>query len=206
MKYEAVVFDLLTALLDSWTLWNTVAGSEQTGLRWRNRYLELTYQAGTYRPYEDVITAAARDTLVPAQVADRLIERWSELKPWPECNDVLGQLAGRLPLGVVTNSSIELAQVAMTCLRVAIPIVITAQESGYYKPRPEPYKMALERLGLAAGQVLFVAGSAADVPGAAGVGMPVYWHNRKCLSALGTVANPVCVEDNLYPLLDYLES
>jgi hypothetical protein len=25
---------------------------------------------------------------------------------------------------------------------------------------------------------LFVAGSASDVPGAQGVGMPVYWHNR----------------------------
>ena len=27
MTYDAVVFDLLTALLDSWTLWNDVAGS-----------------------------------------------------------------------------------------------------------------------------------------------------------------------------------
>ena len=28
------------------------------------------------------------------------------------------------------------------------------------------------------GATLFVAGSASDVPGAKGVGMPVYWHNR----------------------------
>jgi hypothetical protein len=26
-RYEAVLFDLLTALLDSWSLWNDVAGS-----------------------------------------------------------------------------------------------------------------------------------------------------------------------------------
>jgi 2-haloacid dehalogenase len=25
--YDAVLFDLLTALLDSWSLWNTVAGA-----------------------------------------------------------------------------------------------------------------------------------------------------------------------------------
>ena len=33
-KFDAVLFDLLTALLDSWTLWNLVAGSpeEQTRL------------------------------------------------------------------------------------------------------------------------------------------------------------------------------
>jgi len=26
-RYDAVLFDLLTTLLDSWTLWNAVAGS-----------------------------------------------------------------------------------------------------------------------------------------------------------------------------------
>ena len=30
--YDAVVFDLLTALIDSWTLWNDVAGSAEDGL------------------------------------------------------------------------------------------------------------------------------------------------------------------------------
>ena len=43
MKYDAVVFDLLTALLDSWTLWNDVAGSPEAGMKWRRRYLEITY-------------------------------------------------------------------------------------------------------------------------------------------------------------------
>jgi 2-haloacid dehalogenase len=28
---RAVLFDLLTALLDSWTIWNSVAGSERAG-------------------------------------------------------------------------------------------------------------------------------------------------------------------------------
>ena len=55
MKYDAVVFDLLTALLDSWTLWNAVAGSEADGLRWRRRYLEITYGCGRYRPYETLV-------------------------------------------------------------------------------------------------------------------------------------------------------
>jgi len=41
-KYSAVMFDLLTALLDSWSLWNEVAGSEEVGVAWRTRYLKLT--------------------------------------------------------------------------------------------------------------------------------------------------------------------
>ena len=36
--YRAVMFDLLTALLDSWSLWNRVAGSARVGLAWRRRY------------------------------------------------------------------------------------------------------------------------------------------------------------------------
>src|SRR6266511_6048221 len=38
--YDAVIFDLPTALLDSWTLWNRVAGSAEDGARWRRKYLE----------------------------------------------------------------------------------------------------------------------------------------------------------------------
>jgi 2-haloacid dehalogenase len=34
-RFDAVLFDLLTALLDSWTLWNKVAGSAKDGGNWR---------------------------------------------------------------------------------------------------------------------------------------------------------------------------
>jgi 2-haloacid dehalogenase len=47
---RAVLFDLLTALLDSWTLWNAVAGSETGGVVWRGEYLRLTYGCGAYVP------------------------------------------------------------------------------------------------------------------------------------------------------------
>ena len=60
MKYDAVVFDLLTALIDSWTLWNDVAGSPENGMKWRRRYLGITYGCGAYRPYETLVREAAR--------------------------------------------------------------------------------------------------------------------------------------------------
>ena len=43
---RAVLFDLLTALLDSWTVWNAAAGSEEKGRAWRAEYLRLTYGCG----------------------------------------------------------------------------------------------------------------------------------------------------------------
>jgi beta-phosphoglucomutase-like phosphatase (HAD superfamily) len=132
-RYRAVLFDLLTELLDSWSLWNGVAGDQERGTRWRGEYPRLTYRTGDYRPYQDVVAEAA----------------------------------------------------------------------GAYKPRPEAYQVALEALGLAAEQVLFVAGSRYDIPGAGAVGMPVWWHNRIHLDSAGLSA-PLGEHDSLSALLsDY---
>lgn len=199
--YDAVVFDLLTALLDSWTLWNRCAGSEKAGMRWRREYLSLTYAAGVYRPYEDIVRQAAARTEVPDTAADALFAAWPDLQPWPEAPSVLEALAGRVPLGVATNCSDSLARIAVRATGAAFAAVATAESAGAYKPRPEPYAQVLDRLGLPADRVLFVAGSAADVPGASGAGMTVYWHNRMALPPVGD-AVPAYTEGTLAPLLD----
>jgi 2-haloacid dehalogenase len=183
-KQKAVVFDLLTALLDSWSVWNAAAGSEADGRRWRVRYLELTYGCGAYQPYETLVAEAARDVGLSSAVPAELRRRWSTLQPWPEAPDILRRLKARgLLLGVATNCCVMLGRQAARRCGVAFDAVITAEEAGYYKPRPEPYRAVLAALGLEAKDALFVAGSSADVPGAAGVGMPVVWHNRAGLPA-----------------------
>ncbi len=201
-KYQAILFDLLTALLNSWSLWSKVAGSDRAGFNWRNRYLKLTYQAGAYRSYEGIIREAGKDVGMPYERANELIQRWGEVEPWPETIGVLRELIGKVPVAVVTNSSIALAEVAVSRTGISIPIVITAEEAGYYKPNPQPYRMALERLRCKPENVIFVAGSASDVPGASGVGMPVFWHNRMNLKPLDSSSRPLYVSDTLIPLLD----
>jgi 2-haloacid dehalogenase len=198
-RYDAVIFDLLTALIDSWTLWNAAAGSEADGLRWRRKYLELTYGQGAYQPYEELVAAAAEQSGVGAHCAAELLRRWDELPPWPETANVLRELTKRVPLGVATNCSIELGRRAAARCGVVFAAVVTAEEAGFYKPRPEPYRAVLAKLGTAPARTLFVAGSAADVPGATGVGMPVYWHNRMRLPAAGD-ATPDLTERSLTPL------
>jgi 2-haloalkanoic acid dehalogenase type II len=201
LPYRAVLFDLLTGLLDSWSLWSKVARSENAGFAWRKRYLELTFDAGSYRAYENIIGEAARDVGLPRERADELIRQWGELAPWPEAPRVVHVLAEKVPVAVATNSSLALAKVAVGSLGVRIPTVVTAEEAGYYKPHPRPYRMALERLGCEAGQVLFVAGSPGDVHGASRVGFPVYWHNRMHLPAVDSPGTPLIVSDSLLPLL-----
>lgn len=204
-KYHAVLFDLLTALLDSWSLWNKVAGSAEVGFTWRKRYLELTYQAGAYRSYEGIIKEAAQEVGVPVGCADQLIQRWGEVEPWPETRQVVSTLLEKVPAAVVTNASIALTHMAVAALGVSIPAVITAEEAGYYKPHPQPYRMALQRLQCAPASVLFVAGSAADVPGASAVGMTVFWHNRRRLSPVDAQVQPRYVSDSLWPILELVQ-
>jgi 2-haloacid dehalogenase len=201
-KYQAVMFDLLTALLNSWSLWTQVAGSAAVGFDWRTSYLQLTYHAGPYRSYEGIIKEAAQAVGVPDGRADELIQRWGELEPWPETPQVIRTLLQKGPVAVATNASMALGKVAVACIGVSIPTVVTAEEAGYYKPHPQPYRMALNRLKCAAEDVLFVAGSAADVPGASAVGMPVFWHNRMHLSPLATSVPPLYVFDSLWPVLE----
>src|SRR5260221_14031120 len=99
-RYDAVLFDLLTALLDSWTLWDGVAGSREAGRAWRAAYLRLTYGCGAYRPYETLVREAAGETGLGAAKAEALAARWDELRPWDDAAAFLAPLAGRVPLGV----------------------------------------------------------------------------------------------------------
>lgn len=199
--FDAVVFDLLTALIDSWTLWNDVAGSEEDGMRWRKEYLRLTYGAGAYRDYETIVAEAADAAGVSVGCAQQLSERWDELSVWPEVPSVLGKLSKRARLAVVTNCSVTLGNQAATHAFAGFDLVVTAEEAGYYKPRREPYAKTLEALGTNPGRTLFVAGSAADVPGASALGMPVYWHNRIGMPAVDDVS-PTYLERSLNPLLE----
>ena len=199
MKYDAVVFDLLTALIDSWTLWNDVAGSPDAGLAWRHHYLEITYGSGAYRPYETLVRDAARDVGLPQSLGDDLDKRWDELKPWSEAREVLKRLS--VPMAVATNCSIRLGRRAADRVGVPFKVVVTAESVGFYKPRPEPYRAVLAALGTAPERTLFVAGSASDVPGAKGVGMPVYWHNRIGLPP-GDYSRPDYLEATLDKLGD----
>ncbi|MGH2930602.1 MAG: haloacid dehalogenase, partial [Solirubrobacteraceae bacterium] len=61
-RYRAVCCDLLTALLDSWSLWESVAGDAASGTRWRLASIELVTRARSYRPYDAVVMEAAGAT------------------------------------------------------------------------------------------------------------------------------------------------
>jgi 2-haloacid dehalogenase len=195
--YDAVLFDLLTALLDSWKLWNSVAGSDAAGRRWRAEYLGRTYATGRYRPYEDLVGEAAESVGLPRALAHELAARYAELDPWPEVKDVLRTLhnAG-VPLGAVTNCSETLGRIAADRVGIPFTVFVTAERAGYYKPQPQPYQLAMNELRGTPNRCLFVAGSAYDLFGTARVGLPTWWHNRARMPLTEDVVPPiVCTAD-----------
>ena len=106
VEVQAVAIDLLTALIDSWTLWESVAGEIELGRSWRRTSLQLITAAGTYVPYDEMVREAAAHVGVPLASAEDLLARWGELRPWPEVPDVLARLrrrrlaAGQCPAGL----------------------------------------------------------------------------------------------------------
>jgi 2-haloacid dehalogenase len=202
---RAVLFDLLTALLDSWTLWDAVAGSEPAGRAWRAEYLRLTYGSDAYVPYEELVHDAACATGLPESVPQALEARWRELKPWSGVPAALAALRGRTRLAIVTNCSVRLGLMAAGALDVSWDCVITAEEAGYYKPNPQPYRIALARLGVTPTEAAFVAGSGYDLIGTSAVGLRSYWHNRVGLLRPDRAPPPDFESPTLDRLIPWLE-
>jgi len=138
-KPKAILFDLLTALLDSWTLWNACAGNQEVGRSWRAKYLDITFGCGAYQPYSTLVRQAAAEcgafpsVEIAEECATALTNRWGELKAWEEVPDVLKQLREKqYKLGVVTNCSRALGRRAAKCVGedMDFDVVVTAEDSG----------------------------------------------------------------------------
>jgi len=201
VKYRAIGFDLLTALLDTWSLWAAVAGDRDLGMKWHAASQDLL-RGQPYRPYEDITRESAARVGLPPDKADEFLRRFGEFTPWPDVPEALARIPLR-PRFIVTNCSRKLGHRAAERAG-SFDLVMTAEEAGAYKPDPRPYAAALRALGLRAKDVLFVAGSAHDVGGAARVGMDVYWANRGD-APLPSDATAVVVEPDFRGLADLVE-
>src|SRR5438477_12307237 len=175
MRYAAVGFDLLTALLDPWSLWSDVAGGTALGLRWHASSQALL-RGKRYRPFEEIVREAAKEVGLPKQKGDALLRRWGDFGPWPDVPPVLAKIDGTKRF-IVTNCSRKLGRLAS--FRAGhFDLVVTAAEAGAYKPDPLPYRMALARLALDPPAGLLRAASAPALVGASRLRRARSWAGR----------------------------
>ena len=165
---RAVLLDLLMATMDSIATWSAAAGGRERGLAWRDAVTARMIDAGRYVDYDGLVARAAATLALPPNARLARRQAWSAMQPWPDAQALEGL---GIPYAFVTNCSSELAAVAVERSGLRPKFTLSAEEAGWFKPRREAYALAVERLGLAATQVQFVAGAAYDAIGASNAGL-----------------------------------
>lgn len=96
----------------------------------------------------------------------------------PEHRVWLVALRERYRLAIVTNGAtqVQWAKVRQTDLQELVDAVIVSEEAGFWKPDARIFQLALERLGVAPEEALFVGDNLKnDIAGAQAAGMRAVW-------------------------------
>jgi 2-haloalkanoic acid dehalogenase type II len=171
-----IFVDLLMATMDSIGAWSAAAGGREIGLAWRDAVTDRMIEAGRYVPYEDLVVDAARTLGLPDDAPLRLWDAWHGMEPWP---DAAAMATIGVPFAFVTNCSTALAEIAVNRSHLQPAFTLSAEEAGWYKPRPEIYRIACERFATDAADARFVAGAAYDAAGASIAGIPAVLVERR---------------------------
>ncbi len=191
---EACVFDAYGTLFD---VHSAVAregaalGQLQPALSelWRRKQLEYSWLRslmGVHRDFWTITGDALDHAMEHHGVTDpplraRLVEAYLTLDAYPEVPATLAMLRrhGRR-LAILSNGTPAMldAAVAHAGLEGAFDAVLSVESVGTFKPTPVVYRLAVDRLGLAAERICFLSSNGWDVHGAAAFGFPAVWVNR----------------------------
>ncbi len=190
---RAAVFDAYGTLFDVASAAAALApelGDKAPALSqlWRQKQLEYSWlrtlmgaHADFWRVTADALDYAIEKLALPLGFRPRLLELYFRLAPYPDARALLELCRSRgLKTAILSNGSPEMlnAAVAGADFTSLLDAVLSIEEIGMFKPRPEVYRLAVERLGTPATQVLFVSANGWDVAGAAHFGFHAVWINR----------------------------
>jgi 2-haloacid dehalogenase len=178
---KALVFDVNETLLDLAGLRDpfarAFADASAIG-EWFARLLHGSLVATVTDSYEDFASigrraldavASRRRRELAADERDAVLATMLELPVHPEVPDALSRLrAAGFPLATLTNSSPGMARAQLEHAGILdlFDEVLSVEGVRRYKPAPEPYRMAAERLGVEPSDVRMVAAHDWDVWGA----------------------------------------
>ena len=189
----ALVFDAYGTLFD---VHSVVALCEalwpgrgaQLSQLWRTKQLEYTWLRSLMGRYEDfarVTEAGLRYACAALQLpcddakCARLLQAYLNLATFPEVADTLRQLRG-IKLAILSNGAPAMLRdvVSNSGLGGLIPDVLSVDELQIYKPAPQVYQLAVDRLGAPAQAIGFVSSNGWDAAGAKSFGFRTFWVNR----------------------------
>jgi 2-haloacid dehalogenase/putative hydrolase of the HAD superfamily len=110
-------------------------------------------------------------------LSNQIFAYWQRPPLLPDAMDFLATL--NRPVCIVSNIDRQDLETALAHHDIRVDLSVTSEDVRAYKPRPEPFQLALDLLGLDRDDVLHVGDSlSGDVTGANALGIPVAWVNR----------------------------
>lgn len=191
---RACVFDAYGTLLDFNSAAATAADTlgdraAQLSELWRGKQLQYTWLRalmGAHAPFWQVTGDALDYAMAVLEIDDaalrgRLMDAYLRLATFPDVLPTLHRLrrAG-MKTAILTNGSPDMIESACkhAGLDALLDAVLSVEEVGIFKPHPDVYRLAVDRLMLPARQIAFVSSNAWDAAGAAQFGFRVAWCNR----------------------------
>jgi 2-haloacid dehalogenase len=191
---KACVFDAYGTLFDfasAASACRDLPGDKAEALTalWRDKQLQYSWLRAAQRRHADFwqVTgealdfALARLDLHQEGLHDRLMTLYLRLDAFPEVADVLRRLkTAGLTTAILSNGSPAMLRSAVDNAGIAglLDFVLSVEEVGVYKPHPHVYQLAVDCLGLAPGEILFVSSNGWDAYAASAFGLKVAWCNR----------------------------
>lgn len=190
MRPEAFVFDAYGTLYDVHSVAarcesNWPGKGAQLSLLWRAKQLEYTWQRSLmhrYAPFSTVTRdalacscEALKLELSTAQL-EGLMREYQNLSLYPDVVQTLHALKTRK--AILSNGSPDMLLPLVKSSGLELDAVISVDELRIFKPAPQVYALAVEKLHLNHSQIGFVSSNCWDAMGAKSYGFQVYWINR----------------------------
>ena len=215
----AVVFDVIETLFALDPLRERMAAAGVPGARletWFARTLRdgMALDAtGVYRPFKEVATAAllglmAEEGAAPDQgKAEAVVAGFAELPAQPDAGAAMRRLreAG-VRVAALTNGAAESTRGLLENAGLAdmVERVISVAEVEHWKPRPEVYCHAADRLGVEPARLALIAAHAWDTHGAKRAGLLAAYVARAGEPFPAVMAPPDAVGGSLLEVADTL--
>jgi 2-haloacid dehalogenase len=152
---------------------------------WRQKQLEYTWQRSLmrrYLPFSQITREAlayACESLklaLDAANTEALMQEYLRLAPYPDVAGALAKLKGKL--AILTNGSPDMIEPLVKHSGLKFDAVLSVDEVRQFKPVPEVYQLAVDRLAVSKENIGFVSSNCWDALGAKSFGFTVYWINR----------------------------
>ena len=182
---------------------------------WRTKQLEYTWLRSLMQQYVDFwkVTQDALDYALDSHgiedssLRQDLLNAYHELSCYPEVPETLGKLKQQgLGTAILSNGALEMleAGVRSSHLEEVLDAIFSVDTIGIFKPSPQVYQLATDKLACNPEDILFFSSNAWDVSGAATFGYQAVWVNRFGQAQERLPGTPVLEIKTLDAVLQYL--